>query len=182
MQNQPYTPQNQPYLPQQSFGENSRPFATQQPGMQQPGMQQPGMQQPATPQPSMQPPPSFQLNSQPNTNLQPTPTSPPAALQSNGNAMPALSPPRQIRPAGSPPLDGAGIVQRAAATSPNGPRYVLLAPNGRILAYLQPDRGISLDLYVGRQMGIMGVRAYQPELQTDLIIVRSMIPVRLVQP
>jgi hypothetical protein len=96
--------------------------------------------------------------------------------------MPALSPPRQIRPPGSPPLDGAGIVQRAAATSPNGPRYVLLAPNGRILTYLQPDRGINLDLYVGRQMGIMGVRAYQPELQSDLIIVRGMIPVRLVQP
>jgi hypothetical protein len=78
-------------------------------------------------------------------------------------------------------LDGAGIIQRAAATFPNGPRHVLLAPNGRILAYLQPENGINLDAYVGRQMGIMGVRTYRSELQADLIIVRGMIPVRLVQ-
>ena len=95
--------------------------------------------------------------------------------------MPPMAPPRQIRPPGSPPLDGAGIVQRAAATFPNGPRHVLLAPNGRILAYLQAGGGVNLDAYVGRQMGIMGLRAYHPELQTDLIIVRAMIPVRLVQ-
>ena len=54
-------------------------------------------------------------------------------------------------------------------------------PNGRILAYLQPDRGVNLDAYVGRPMGIMGLRTYRSELQTDLIIVRGMIPVRLVQ-
>jgi hypothetical protein len=58
---------------------------------------------------------------------------------------------------------------------------VLLAPNGRILAYLQADRGVNLDAFVGRAMGILGSRAYHPELQTDLIVVRGMIPVRLVQ-
>ena len=89
---------------------------------------------------------------------------------------------RQIRPPGSPPLDGAGIVQRAATASPNGPRHVLLAPNGRILAYLQADRGVNLDAFVGRSMGIIGARRLQPDLQTDLIIVRGMVPVRLAQP
>jgi hypothetical protein len=60
---------------------------------------------------------------------------------------------------------------------------VLLAPNGRILAYLQAaDRAVNLDAYVGRQMGIMGYRAYRPDLQADLIVVRGMVPVRLVQP
>jgi hypothetical protein len=95
--------------------------------------------------------------------------------------MPAMAPPRQVRPPGSPPLDGAGVIQRAAATSPNGPQHVLLAPNGRILAYLQADRGVNLDAFVGRPMGIMGSRAYRPELQADVIVVRGMIPVRLVQ-
>jgi hypothetical protein len=136
--------------------------------MQQPGMQQPSMQQAPLQLSPVQPGPQ-----QPNVLQNGSP--------SNGNSMPALAPPRQVRPPGSPPLDGAGIVQRAAATSPNGPRHVLLAPNGRILAYLQPDRGINLDAYVGRQMGIMGLRTYRSELQADLIIVRGMIPVRLVQ-
>jgi len=147
-------PQNQRSYPNPQAGEHATPFVLQQPGMQQPPMQQPGSQQPNL----------LQNGSPP-----------------SGNAMPAMAPPRQVRPSGSPPLDGAGIVQRAAATSPNGPRHVLLAPNGRILAYLQPERGINLDAYVGRPMGIMGLRTYRSELQADLIIVRGMIPVRLVQ-
>jgi hypothetical protein len=129
--------------------------------MQQPGTQQPGSQQPTMSQTAPQQ----------------------GGFSQNGTtaATPPLAPPRQVRPPGSPPLDGAGIVQRTAATFPNGPSHVLLAPNGRILAYLHADRGVNLDAYVGRQMGIMGARAYRPELQTDLIVVRGIIPVRLVQ-
>jgi len=161
-------PQNQQYLPSHQAGEHAPPFVSQ-PGMQQPGMQQSPMQQLPLQQSPMQQPGSQQ------------PNSPQNGSPLDGNAMPAMAPPRQVRPPGSPPLDGAGIIQRAAATFPNGPRHVLLAPNGRILAYLQPDRGVNLDAYVGRQMGIMGLRTYRSELQTDLIIVRGMIPVRLVQ-
>lgn len=73
-------------------------------------------------------------------------------------AVPQLAAPRQIRPQVANPLDGAGIVQRAATAVPGGPRHVLLAPNGRILAYLYSDNGINLDAYLGRQMGIVGPR------------------------
>jgi hypothetical protein len=153
---QTYLPQNQ-MSPQQNQGGGNMPLAEfPQRGLQQPSTQQPGQFQGTPPQ---------------------------GGFPQNGTmaTTPPLSPPRQVRPPGSPPLDGAGIIQRAAATSPNGPRHVLLAPNGRILAYLQADRGVNLDAYVGRQMGIMGARTYRPELQTDLIVVRGIIPVRLVQ-
>jgi hypothetical protein len=138
-----------------------------QPNLSQPALMQPPVQQFASPPPFGQQP-NFQPNLQPN------------ATPPGGGAMPPMAPPRQIRPPGSPPLDGAGVVQRAASTFPNGPRHVLLAPNGRILAYLQADRGVNLDAYVGREMGVMGARAFHPQLQTDLIIVRGMVPVRLV--
>jgi hypothetical protein len=169
MPNQPYPPppQNQTQFLQHPAGENPIPLPSQQPATQRASPSQGPPQQPGP----------LQLNPQTGQ-----PNAQPGGPPSPGNAMPALSPPRQIRPPGSPPLDGAGIVQRAATTFPNGPSHVLLAPNGRILAYLQPDRGVNLDPYVGRQMGIMGLRAFQPELQTDLIVVRGLIPVRLVQP
>jgi hypothetical protein len=151
----PYQPSVQSPVPQnQQYLPSQQAGEHAPPFVSQPGMQQPGSQQP---------------NSQQN------------GSPLNNNPMPAMAPPRQVRPPGSPPLDGAGIIQRAAATFPNGPRHVLLAPNGRILAYLQPERGVNLDAYVGRQMGVMGLRTYRSELQTDLIIVRGMIPVRLVQ-
>jgi hypothetical protein len=181
MQNQPRAAlQNQPYYSQQPTGENAPPFAAQQP-MLQPQLQQPsmqGLQQPGMPGAPVPQPFGMQ---QPSPGPQ-QPTLPQNGIQPNGNAMPAMAPPRQIHPPGSPPLDGAGIVQAAAATSPNGPRHVLLAPNGRILAYLQAGGGVNLDAYVGRQMGIMGYRAFRADLQADLIIVRGVVPVRLVQP
>jgi len=78
-----------------------------------------------------------------------------------------------------PRFDGAGIVQRAATVFPRFPRYVLLAPNGRILAYLEGQPGVNLDLYLGRAMGIIGVRTHRQELQADFISVRRLVPVRL---
>ncbi|HEV8002657.1 MAG TPA: hypothetical protein VGP63_22410 [Planctomycetaceae bacterium] len=151
---QGYMPQNQMPPQQYQAGAGPPPGAFPQQGVQQPATQQQGPPQGMTPQ---------------------------GGFPQNGTAAgtPALAAPRQIHPQGSPPLDGAGIIQRAAATSPNGPRHVLLAPNGRILAYLQAGGGVNLDAYVGRPMGIMGARAYRPELQTDLIVVRGIIPVRL---
>jgi hypothetical protein len=164
------------------------PFAAQQPGLTQPQnqqptgqqstSQQPPMTQPSLPQPALAQPPAQQFASPPSYGQQPNfqLDTQPNATAPGGGAMPPMAPPRQIRPPSSPPLDGAGVVQRAASTFQNGPRHVLLAPNGRILAY----RGVNLDAYVGREMGVMGARAFHPQLQTDLIIVRGIVPVRLV--
>jgi len=76
-------------------------------------------------------------------------------------------------------FDGAGIVQRSATTYAGAPRHVLLAPNGRILAYLLPTQGMNLDQFVGKSVGVVGKRSYQANLQTDFILVRSLVPVQL---
>jgi len=76
-------------------------------------------------------------------------------------------------------FDGAGIIQHTASTSPGTPRHVLLAPNGRILAYLQAEGGMNLDQFVKRSMGITGNRTYRNDLQTDFIVVRGLTPFRL---
>jgi hypothetical protein len=78
-----------------------------------------------------------------------------------------------------PRFDGAGIVQRAAAAGTGAPAYVLITPQGRVLAYLQPANGVNLEPYVGKAMGIYGQRTHRPDLRTDQIIVRSLTPVRL---
>jgi hypothetical protein len=70
-------------------------------------------------------------------------------------------------------------VQKAAAAGTGAPAYVLITPQGRVLAYLQPTNGLNLDAYVGKSMGIYGQRSYRADLRTDLIIVRSLTPVRL---
>ena len=88
--------------------------------------------------------------------------------------------PRQHIQNGRTPLfDGAGIVQRSNMRYPGAPRHVLTAPDGRILAYLKAGWGTPLDRYVGQAMGIHGPRSYRPDLQSHLIRVRTLRPVRL---
>jgi len=113
-----------------------------------------------------------------------------AQLMSMTNAAPAASAPTSPQPnlaTAQPPraptlpnaFDGAGIVQR---TGPNGgakPKFVLTSPDGRLLAYLQPAPGVDLNAYVGQAMGVLGQRSFRPELQGEMIVVRSLTPVRL---
>ncbi|MEX0702757.1 MAG: SH3 domain-containing protein [Planctomycetales bacterium] len=88
--------------------------------------------------------------------------------------------PRVRREAHSPErFDGAGIVQRAAGAPPGAPAHALVAPNGRILAYLQAEPGIDLDRHVGHELGLYGERGYRSDLGTDLLRVRGLVPVRL---
>ena len=74
----------------------------------------------------------------------------------------------------TPQLNGAGIVQRL----PNG-RFGIVAPEGRLLAVLQVDRSVQLDRVVGKSMGFIGERSFDPRLGTDLLVVKRMIPIQL---
>ena len=79
-----------------------------------------------------------------------------------------------------PRFDGAGIVERSALNRRGAPRYVLLAPTGRVLAYLVPAPGISLEGWIGRAAGVNGSRIPHSELKSDLITVNRLTPVRLI--
>lgn len=79
-------------------------------------------------------------------------------------------------------FDGAGIIQRSALNRPDMPRHVLVAPNGRVLTYLQAGQGIDLDRHLGQSMGFFGQRGFRQELNADLLVINSMQPVQLRQP
>ncbi|MFN0054873.1 MAG: SH3 domain-containing protein [Planctomycetales bacterium] len=75
--------------------------------------------------------------------------------------------------------DGAGIVGRAALTGRGAPQYVLLAPSGKVLAYLAAGKGVNLELWLGRSVGVNGQRVPHPTLKADLITVERLTLVRL---
>jgi hypothetical protein len=81
--------------------------------------------------------------------------------------------------ASTPTFEGAGIVQKMAKTFPGGPQFVLVAPDGRMLTYLQPGPGIDLNRYVGRSMGINGRRMRRDDWNADSLTVQSLQPVQL---
>lgn len=79
----------------------------------------------------------------------------------------------------APKLAGAGIVSLAAVNFPGAPKHLLLAPDGRMLAFLQSQGDLDLDRYAGHAMGVVGHRSYRADLQADVIVVESIVPVRL---
>ena len=137
----------------------------------QPGPAPAGAPQIAANQPPLVVPPSQPV---------PQPTHIPQPAQPQTFA-PTQQQPRTPTPASPAPVtfDGAGIVQRSAATQANGATHVLLAPNGRVLTYLQAGPGINLDNYLGRSMGLTGPRSFRHELNTDFMVVRRLTPVHL---
>ena len=88
--------------------------------------------------------------------------------------------PSVIRP-GSPQnrFIGAGILQRAADPA-HGSGYVLMSPAGKILADLKTTGSVSLDSYVGQQVGVQGTRFSEKE-KRDVIEVSALEPVQLRQ-
>jgi hypothetical protein len=85
----------------------------------------------------------------------------------------------QTARAANPVFDGAGIVQLAADSSPQAPRFVLLGLDGKVLAHLQPEPGVDLAPWVGREAGVTGQRSHQAALLTDVIQVRVLTAVKL---
>ena len=87
--------------------------------------------------------------------------------------------PRPANPANAPKFAGAGMVVAMAQTFPGGPQYALVAPGGKLLAYLIPSAGVDLRRSVNQSMGITGDRAFKQEWGADVITVRGLQPVQL---
>ena len=74
---------------------------------------------------------------------------------------------------------GAGIVQRAAEAG-EGSGYVLMSPAGKVLADLKTNGNVSLDAYLGQQVGVQGTRFSEQE-KRDVIEVTALEQVQLRQ-
>ncbi len=74
---------------------------------------------------------------------------------------------------------GAGIVQRADDPA-QGTGFVLMSPTGKVLADLRTTGNVSLDAYLGQQVGVQGTRFSEQE-KRDVIEVTSLEQVQIRQ-
>lgn len=108
----------------------------------------------------------------------------PPALPGQPESSPSpLLPPNPMTPGseqtGLPQIDGAGIIQRLTRPVPGLPQYALVAPDGRLLAYLSAGQSVQLNQYVGKSMGVIGQRSHNARLRGDVIVVERLTPVQL---
>ncbi|WP_417848218.1 hypothetical protein [Thalassoglobus sp.] len=81
----------------------------------------------------------------------------------------------------TPRLNGAGIIRPLPGNYPGTPRFALVAPDGRMLAYLEAAEGVRIDQWLGKPAGIIGSRGHHAQLGADVIRVQRVVPVQLVR-
>jgi hypothetical protein len=74
-------------------------------------------------------------------------------------------------------FDGMGKLTRLPASSAGTPHYALLEPNGEVRCYVTPAPGVNLQNYVGREVGIHGVRGFMPEKQAQHLVAKHVMPI-----
>lgn len=109
----------------------------------------------------------------------PSVSTPPAGPAPGAPGSPASGPgiPEDVHPR----LNGAGIIQPVYPPVPGLPPYRLIAPDGRLLAFLDPERHVPLQQWVGTAAGIIGRRFRDPRLGADVIRVQRIVPVQLTE-
>ena len=83
---------------------------------------------------------------------------------------PAVSPLPPADPDGR--YDAKGQLIRVPDPKPGGPQYAILDAHGNIRCYVSPAPGVNLRSYVGRQVGINGIRGYMPEQRASHVMAR----------
>lgn len=111
----------------------------------------------------------------------PTPLTPqPQPQQAGGPPIASTGNPSDVpRADNAPKFAGAGLVVPMAKSFPGGPQYALIAPGGKLLAYLMPTSGVDLKRALNQSMGILGDRSFKQEWGADVIMVRGLQPVQL---
>jgi len=69
-------------------------------------------------------------------------------------------------------FDAKGQLIRVPDPKPGGPQYAILDVQGNIRCYVSPAPGVNLRSYVGRQVGINGIRGYMPEQRASHVMAR----------
>jgi hypothetical protein len=88
-------------------------------------------------------------------------------------AKPDPGPMTQLPPdPGDGRYDAAGQLIRVPNPKPGGPQYAILDANGNMRCYVSPAPGVNLRSYVGRQIGVTGIRGYIPDERATHIMAR----------
>jgi hypothetical protein len=69
-------------------------------------------------------------------------------------------------------FDAKGQLIRVPDPKPGGPQYAILDARGNLRCYVSPAPGVNLRSYVGRQVGINGIRGYMPEQRASHVMAR----------
>jgi hypothetical protein len=72
--------------------------------------------------------------------------------------------------------DGTGRLARVVSPKVGAPQYALVDEQGQVRCYVTPAPGVTMQYYVGRQIGINGTRGYSPEQKSEQVMAKHITP------
>ncbi|QDT17920.1 hypothetical protein [Alienimonas californiensis] len=92
---------------------------------------------------------------------------------------PSAGPAGASAPPGAMAFEAVGVLREVTnPPHPEAPRFALVAPDGKVTAYLQDDPRLGLAGRVGQNFGVNGRRFTHPEIPAPMVGVTRMVPVR----
>jgi uncharacterized protein YraI len=73
-------------------------------------------------------------------------------------------------------FDGAGRLTRVVPPKLGAPRYAIVDDRGQVRCFVTPAPGINMSYYLGRRVGINGVRTSVPDRQGDILTAKHITP------
>ena len=73
-------------------------------------------------------------------------------------------------------FDGQGRLTRVVSPKPGAPRYALVDEGGDVRCYVTPAPGVNLRYYIGRDVGVSGIRGYMPEQRAHHVMAKQVNP------
>jgi SH3-like domain-containing protein len=73
-------------------------------------------------------------------------------------------------------FDGQGRLVRVVPPKLGSPRFALVNETGDVACYVTPAPGVNLNYYVGRPIGVNGIRGYMAESRAQHVVAKHVMP------
>ncbi|NUQ65543.1 MAG: hypothetical protein HUU20_24000, partial [Pirellulales bacterium] len=73
-------------------------------------------------------------------------------------------------------FDGVGRLTRVVPATLGSPQYALKDEKGAVQCYVTPAPGVNLQYYVGKRIGINGIRGFMPEQKAAHVTAKHVTP------
>lgn len=73
-------------------------------------------------------------------------------------------------------FDGAGRLRRVVSSTVGAPQYALVDEAGNVRCFVTPAPGVNMQYYVGRQIGVTGIRGFIPDRGAQHVTAKHITP------
>jgi len=87
--------------------------------------------------------------------------------------------PAATAPATASRFDGQGRLARVVSPKIGAPQYALVDDNGKVQCYVTPAPGVNMQYYLGRRIGVSGVRGFIAEQRAQHVMAKNITPLDL---